>query len=132
MANPHLGKTERTPLPATPLGDETVQKLRRAQADILEEYTHSGHNDPWIIGFSGGKDSTLVLQLVLETVLSLPPSERTRPIHVVTNDTLVESPVLISFIHKVLSKLEKCIDALRIPLVVKITTPSSHKASGLI
>ena len=56
------------------------------------------HDKPWIVGFAGGKDSTLVAHLVVEHLLSLPRSDRTRPVRIVANDTLVESPLVIGHI----------------------------------
>ena len=76
-------------------------KLEAARADIRDEYLQP-HDTPWIIGFSGGKDSTLVLQLVMETLLELAPSERRRSVHVVSNDTLVEAPVVADHVDRVL------------------------------
>jgi len=73
----------------------TVEKLRRIQSELADEYGSTAHKCPWIVGFSGGKDSTLVVHLVFETLLALPPSERNRKIVVLANDTLVESPVLM-------------------------------------
>lgn len=35
-------------------------------ADIKAEYLSDTQRYPWIIGFSGGKDSTLVAQVILE------------------------------------------------------------------
>lgn len=58
---------------------------------ITTEYLSEDQSYPWIIGFSGGKDSTLVAHAVLEAVLGVPPSQRKREVHVVSNDTLVES-----------------------------------------
>ncbi len=40
-------------------------------ADIKAEYLSTVQRYPWIIGFSGGKDSTLVAQAVLEAVLTV-------------------------------------------------------------
>jgi DNA sulfur modification protein DndC len=83
--------------------DERSAELRRklvsARFELLDEYLQP-HNHPWIVGYSGGKDSTLVVQLVFEMLLSLAPSDRRRPIHIVTNDTLVESPLVISHIQR--------------------------------
>ena len=39
--------------------------------DIKEQYLEDDNNIPWIIGFSGGKDSTVVLTLVWEALLSI-------------------------------------------------------------
>ena len=62
--------------------------------EIAEEYAQP-HDKPWIVGFSGGKDSTLVAHLVVEHLLSIPRSDRTRTVHIVANDMLVESSLVI-------------------------------------
>ena len=49
---------------------------------------------PWVVGYSGGKDSTATLQLVWYAVRKLVPEQRTKPIHVISTDTLVENPVV--------------------------------------
>lgn len=41
---------------------------------------------PWLIGFSGGKDSTLVAALVFDAVMSIPPEQRTKPVTVLCTD----------------------------------------------
>ena len=49
---------------------------------------------PWVVGYSGGKDSSAVLQLVWMAIRKLPAGDRTKPIHVISTDTLVEQPVV--------------------------------------
>lgn len=39
--------------------------------DIKDQYLEKDNNIPWIIGFSGGKDSTVVLTLVWKALLSI-------------------------------------------------------------
>ena len=41
--------------------------LRHIRRDLREEYREP-HHWPWMIGFSGGKDSTLILHLVIKTL----------------------------------------------------------------
>lgn len=74
-----------------------TEVVRSVREDYLDENQHF----PWIIGFSGGKDSTLVVHATIDALMSIPPSRRTRPVHVVSNDTLVESPVVIAHLDKV-------------------------------
>ncbi len=88
----------------------TAEKVRDALADIKAEYQDPSHDHPWIVGYSGGKDSTLVLQLVIEVLLQLSPSERRRPVHVLANDTLVESPVLAGHLERMLGKTKTAAD----------------------
>ncbi|VTR94144.1 Sulfurtransferase OS=Xanthomonas axonopodis pv. phaseoli GN=PK63_13445 PE=4 SV=1 [Gemmata massiliana] len=93
----------------------TLDRLRAAQADIREEYL-ADNTDPWIIGFSGSKDRTLVTQLVFEMLLDIAPSDRKRPIHVLCNDTLVESPVLMAYVDRMLDRLQTAADNLHLPI----------------
>ena len=55
---------------------------------------------PWMIGYSGGKDSTLLCQLVFEMLESLPEEKRWKPVYIVTSDTLVENPIVKTYMHK--------------------------------
>lgn len=97
-------------------------KISMIREELRDEYLQP-HAKPWIIGFSGGKDSTLVLQFVVELLLGLPPSRRTRPVHVLSNDTLVESPVVQNFVDSVLDHVRDAVDAMHLPVTVKKTTP---------
>lgn len=96
-------------------------------ADIKTEYLSEVQHYPWIIGFSGGKDSTLVAQAVLEAVLAIPPSARTREVHVVSNDTLVESPFVIAHMAKVQQQIEDASQNLGLPITVVTTKPEKEK-----
>ena len=81
----------------------------RTIKDIHEEIksVYLGDNRPWIIGFSGGKDSTAVVQLVWNAISELPPEQRQKKIFVISSDTLVETPVIVNQITGTLEKIEK-------------------------
>ncbi len=98
-------------------------KFRLAKLDIADEYGDKSQQYPWIVGYSGGKDSTLLLQLVFEMLMGRAPDERTRPVHIICNDTLVESPVLGAYVNKMLARLNNAKSALDLPIVVHKTTP---------
>jgi 3'-phosphoadenosine 5'-phosphosulfate sulfotransferase (PAPS reductase)/FAD synthetase len=51
---------------------------------------------PWVIGYSGGKDSTTVLQLVWNAIKGLPPEERQKPIFVIASDYIADTPTATS------------------------------------
>ena len=99
-----------------------VAKVDAIRAEILDEYLKP-HGFPWIIGFSGGKDSTLVTHLVFDVLASLAPSERKREVHLVSNDTLVESPLVISHIANVQEEIDRAAEAWRLPVKVVTTRP---------
>ncbi len=46
---------------------------------------------PWLVGFSGGKDSTMVASLIFDAVLSVPPDQRKKPVAILCTDTRVEA-----------------------------------------
>jgi DNA sulfur modification protein DndC len=56
-------------------------RLRAIRREIRDEYLQP-HTKPWVIGFSAGKDSTLLLHLVLEALLAASPDRRVRPVHI--------------------------------------------------
>ena len=71
--------------------DELVAQIR----DI-----YLSDDTPWIVGYSGGKDSTASLQLVWMALESLKPDQRHKPVYAVTNDTLVENPVVVQWVKR--------------------------------
>jgi DNA sulfur modification protein DndC len=99
------------------------EKLRHAQNELKEEYLSTLHNCPWIIGFSGGKDSTMLVHLVFEMLLELPPSDRVRQVIVLSNDTLVESPVLMKHLDLSLIRIKEGSEALGLPIKTVKTRP---------
>lgn len=101
----------------------TRYRIDRALAEITDEYLQP-HAHPWIVAFSGGKDSTLVLHLVVEAILRIAPSDRRREVYVVCNDTQVESPVLIAHARAILEKVGRAAESLRLPLQVHVTAPA--------
>ena len=55
---------------------------------------------PWMIGFSGGKDSTMLCMLVFEMLMSLKPGEIKKKIYITSSDTMVENPIVKRYMHK--------------------------------
>lgn len=94
---------------------------------VREEYLSESQEYPWIVGFSGGKDSTVVAHAVFEALLSIPPSRRTRPVHIVSNDTMVESPLVMAHLDSVTALIEKAADSLDLPITVARTKPDLDK-----
>jgi len=60
---------------------------------------------PWVVGYSGGKDSTATLSIVWRALASLEPDQRTKTVHVISTDTMVENPVVSSWVEHSLAKL---------------------------
>lgn len=94
---------------------------------VKEEYQSQTQLFPWIVGFSGGKDSTLVAHAVFEALQEIPPTSRGRPVHIVSNDTLVESPFVMAHLDKVTSQIEQAAENMGLPIVVRRTKPDLDK-----
>ena len=83
-------------------------QLTKEQLDDLHlqiQRIYQQNDMPWIVGFSGGKDSTATLQLVWNAISKLPESERIKKVYVLSSDTLVETPVIVDYIDSTLEKI---------------------------
>ena len=78
---------------------------------------------PWIIGFSGGKDSTTILSLVYSALLALPKEKLSKDIYVVSSDTLVETPVVVDMILSVLDTINKQSESDNLPITAHPVRP---------
>ena len=72
---------------------------------------------PWVIGYSGGKDSTAILQLAWLAIAKLPVEQRKKPVHVISTDTLVEQPVVASWVDASHAKLRDAATKQQMPIV---------------
>lgn len=77
--------------------------------DIIEEMTYVYKHDerPWLIGYSGGKDSSMLVSLVVDMVMRLPENKRTKKIFIVTSDTGVENPIVKRYMHLSSAKINE-------------------------
>ena len=97
--------------------------------EILDQYLYADTSyKPWIIGFSGGKDSTVLLTLVWKALIKIKEEtpiafQLRRPIYVVCNDTMVENPIIASYVDEVLSKIEVAAREQDLPIFVRKTIP---------
>ncbi len=103
------------------------KKIENIIYELVDQYTYDdSSNRPWIIGFSGGKDSTVLLTLVwraLEKIKQELQFELKRQVYVVCNDTMVENPIISEYVDDVLEKIENAARSQNLPIVVKKTIP---------
>lgn len=97
-----------------PLISQTIQNIK-------QKYLSS--KKAWVVTFSGGKDSTCVLQLVYEMLCALPPHLR-RPTFAIASNTLVEAPHIDRFLHSVIDSINSHAKAHNIPFEVILVAPS--------
>jgi DNA sulfur modification protein DndC len=100
--------------------DDTINRL---VLEIIELYL--ADDIPWVIGYSGGKDSTAVLQLVWLALRALPPENRTKSVHVISTDTLVENPIVAAWVTKSLESMRTHAKRQNVPIEPHRLTPKT-------
>jgi DNA sulfur modification protein DndC len=116
-----------------------MQKIKSSRiegiiSEIIDQYAFSDRTErPWIIGFSGGKDSTVLLTLVWIALKRIReenpfPFQLKRPVYVVCNDTMVENPIISSYTDEVLTQIEREARNQNLPIFVKRTLPKLEES----
>ena len=95
--------------------------ISHAINEVVELY--KSDEIPWVVGYSGGKDSTATLQLVWSAILKVPKSQRKKPIYVISTDTLVENPIVALWVSKSLEKMSNEAKSQNIPITSHRLTP---------
>lgn len=90
--------------------------------EIRSLYTADGV--PWIIGYSGGKDSTATLQLVWTAIAELPHEQRRKSIYVISTDTMVENPVIAAWVTNSLEIMKRAAIDQQVPFQPRRLTPA--------
>lgn len=100
-----------------------------ALSDIVDGITKTYLSDsrPWIIGFSGGKDSTAILSLVYAALARLPLDQRHKHVYIVSSDTLVETPLVVDLIDSTLKIVESSAQQNQLPMTAHPVYPDEDQ-----
>ncbi|MEI8209993.1 MAG: DNA phosphorothioation system sulfurtransferase DndC, partial [Methylococcales bacterium] len=80
---------------------------------------------PWVIGYSGGKDSTAILQLIWYALLELKQEDKCqKDVHVISTDTLVENPFVAMWVEKSLERMKAATEKQDLPIIPHRLTPA--------
>ena len=112
--------------PQQTLNGKTTSVFDRRGLDTIHreiQEVYLSDNRPWVIGYSGGKDSTTALQLVWYALSELPEEKRSKPVFVISSDTLVETPVIVDYITSTLEKINKKAAEAKMPFTAFKLTP---------
>lgn len=101
----------------------------RPLTDLIGEVQNIYRSDdrPWIIGFSGGKDSTCTLSLIYCALQQLSVEQRHKHVYVVSSDTLVETPVVVDMIKGVINTINESAAADNLPISAHSVTPKTNR-----
>jgi len=83
---------------------------------------------PWLVGFSGGKDSTMVASLIVETVASIPDTQRTKPVAILCTDTRVEIPAIAETIETTLDRIRRFSQQNNLNIEVNLLKPPPEQS----
>lgn len=103
---------------------------RRSIQDVCDEIrdVYRRYPQPWVIGYSGGKDSTTVLQLVWKALEELPPEERQKKVFVIASDTKVETPVIVDYIDNTLRRINETAATTGMPFRAEKVMPTINNS----
>lgn len=114
---------------------ETTQIAERSVADLLADVKqltqeiqvlYTLDEVPWIVGYSGGKDSSAALQLVWNAIAALPKRQRTKKIYVISTDTLVENPIVAAWVRQSQSQIKLSAEQQQLPFEPHLLTPNVY------
>lgn len=91
----------------------------QATIELLQEEIrtlYTADDAPWIIGYSGGKDSTATLQLIWIAIAGLPAEQRRKKIYAISTDTMVENPVVAAWVANSLAVMKRSATEQNIPI----------------
>lgn len=99
--------------------------FKKTIAALLEEIADLYQADatPWVVGYSGGKDSTATLQLVWLALSKLDPKQHLKPVYVISTDTLVENPIVAAWVGRSLERMGEAAALHGLPLTSHRLTP---------
>jgi DNA sulfur modification protein DndC len=102
------------------------EKINEIKAHIKEVYLSDDR--PWVVGYSGGKDSTVVVQVVFEALSELKSDQLKKKVYIISSDTLVETPLIISSINITLMKIQEKALELGLPIETHKVKPEANKS----
>lgn len=85
-------------------------------------------NRPWLVGFSGGKDSTMLASLIFDAVLSIPMAQRKKPVSVLCTDTRVEIPAIVEMVTSTLARMQKFSQQNELNIEVSLLKPPAEES----
>lgn len=97
------------------------KSLDEFREDIRAQYLSD--NRPWVVGYSGGKDSTATLQLVWIALSELPRKELHKPVYVISSDTYVETPIIVDHIDSNLDHINRIAQQDKLPFEAHKVVP---------
>lgn len=117
--------TSESKTPPNRTAAELVEYIQVLTKEIQQLYCLD--DIPWVVGYSGGKDSTAILQLIWNAISDLPPEKRTKTIHVITTDTGVENPYVSAWVRTSHENIKKAAQEQQVPMQAHLLQPETKE-----
>ncbi|MDH4943962.1 DNA phosphorothioation system sulfurtransferase DndC [Sulfurimonas sp. C5] len=99
-----------------------MNKITLTKQLLKEQYLSDGR--PWVVTFSGGKDSSTVLHLTIEVLQELKDEGLdSKTVYIVSSDTGVEMPVIDKYFFDKLEQLRLFIKEKNLNMKVQVVSP---------
>ena len=105
---------------------DNPDKLKNLVKEVQDLYQKD--KTPWVIGYSGWKDSSATLQLIYQALKGIPKDKLVKDVWVVSSDTMVEIPSVVERVDETLGKLEKAAKEDGLPIKTQIVEPEIDKS----
>lgn len=102
--------------------DKFLQKKETTIKNIIEVYKNFNYD--WMVGFSGGKDSNVLVQIIIESLLQIDPKDHINKIYIVSSDTMIENPIVLNQLNNSLRLLTEYVAAHNLPVEIKKVKPN--------
>ena len=118
-------------MPSNLIGSQDEKLKFQVFEDIIKEimivYKHDSR--PWLIGYSGGKDSTLLVSLVYEAMKRLKDAgaKLDKTVHVITSDTMVENPIVKNYMHSSSDNINRAAGKDRLNIKASVIYPEPEQ-----
>lgn len=108
------------------MANSLKENVDLALEKIKKQYFDKRNNNPWLIGYSGGKDSTCTAQLVFKALLDLKKENKQlhRKVYIFSSDTMIENPLVKDIIEKNIKLIKKTSKEENLPIEALILRPS--------
>lgn len=105
---------------------EIVERIDFAIAKIKKQYLSDKESYPWLIGYSGGKDSSCTAQLTFKALIELQKEgyKLNRKIYIFSSDTMIENPLVKEIIEENIKLINKKSRELGLPIEALILRPA--------
>ncbi len=107
---------------------ENLRKIDIENVTSIIQKVYLSDTIPWICGYSGGKDSTTVVELVYKMLMALSEEERKKRVYIVSSDTLIENPLIKIYLSKMNALLGESAKRDHLPIISTMVTPPADNS----